>query len=279
MSAPLCAKIAGFSLHASRVVDEWDRDGLERLCRYGLRAPFSKERLSLGEDGRVTYHLRRPWPNAAGATCLVLEPTDLLRRQAALVPAPYANLVRYHGIFAGRSHSRARLPRPPAKEADDHGALSRSPSPSRRTRPIDPAPQACPYQRRHEPRCGTPTPADARRCPGPSFSDVSSSSTPCRVLGAPLRWSSSRFFPSPRSCARSSCTSGSRPTHRRWALPFTGMSSSRASVKMPWARRQPVRHPETAGVLGRRRRSPLPRGAVTNLQPAPLPGSWPRGAD
>jgi hypothetical protein len=57
------------------------------------------------------------------------------------------------------------------------------------------------------------------------------------------------------------------------------MSSSRASVKMPWARRQPVRHPETAGVLGRRRRSPLPRGAVTNLQPAPLPGSWPRGAD
>jgi hypothetical protein len=30
MSAPLCAKVAGFSLHASRVVDEWDREGLER---------------------------------------------------------------------------------------------------------------------------------------------------------------------------------------------------------------------------------------------------------
>ena len=63
------------------------------------------------------YHLRRPWPNAAGATCLLLDPTDLLRRLAALVPAPYANLVRYHGVFAGRSRSRARLPRPPGKDS------------------------------------------------------------------------------------------------------------------------------------------------------------------
>jgi len=60
MSAPLCAKFAGFSLHASRVVDERDRDGLERLCRYGLRTPFSEKRLSLRQDGRVAYHLRRP---------------------------------------------------------------------------------------------------------------------------------------------------------------------------------------------------------------------------
>jgi len=95
MSTPLCAKVAGFSLHAARVVDASDRAGLERLCRYGLRAPFSQERLRLREDGRVVYQLRRPWPNAAGATCLVLEPLELLRRLAALVPAPYTNLVRY----------------------------------------------------------------------------------------------------------------------------------------------------------------------------------------
>ena len=50
----------------------------------------------------VVYHLRRPWPNAAGATCLVLDPTELLRRLAALVPAPYTNLGRYHGVLAGR---------------------------------------------------------------------------------------------------------------------------------------------------------------------------------
>jgi hypothetical protein len=116
--APLCAKVAGFSLHAARVVPAQDRDTLEKLCRYGLRAPLSQERLSLRGDGRVVYHLRRPWPNAAGATCLVLGPTEFLRRLAALVPAPYTNQVRYHGVFASRSRWRARLPEPPGKEAD-----------------------------------------------------------------------------------------------------------------------------------------------------------------
>ena len=65
----------------------------------------------------MLYHLRRPWPNAQGASWLVLQPTDFLRRLAALVPAPYANLVRYHGVFAGRSRWRARLPKPPARDA------------------------------------------------------------------------------------------------------------------------------------------------------------------
>ncbi|HPB51839.1 MAG TPA: transposase, partial [Myxococcota bacterium] len=50
---PLCARVQGFSLHAARVVESSDRDGLERLCRYGLRAPFSQDRLSLTQDGQV----------------------------------------------------------------------------------------------------------------------------------------------------------------------------------------------------------------------------------
>jgi hypothetical protein len=50
MRGPLCAKVAGFSLHAARVVGPADRDGLERLCRYGLRAPFSQERLRWLDD-------------------------------------------------------------------------------------------------------------------------------------------------------------------------------------------------------------------------------------
>ena len=67
VSAPVCAKIAGFSLHASRVVDEWDREGLEWLCRYGLRAPFSMERLSQREDDRVSHHVSMGgWRSPAG---------------------------------------------------------------------------------------------------------------------------------------------------------------------------------------------------------------------
>ena len=50
---PLCAKVDGFSLHAARTVEARDRQGLERLCRYGLRSPLSLERLSVDPDGQV----------------------------------------------------------------------------------------------------------------------------------------------------------------------------------------------------------------------------------
>jgi len=55
-----------------------DRAGLERLCRYGLRAPFARRRLSVLPDGRVRYRLARPWPTSAGITKLVLEPLPFL---------------------------------------------------------------------------------------------------------------------------------------------------------------------------------------------------------
>ena len=67
------------------------------------------------QDGCVVYRLRRPWPNPAGANCLILQPSEFLRRLAALLPAPYTNLVRYHGVFAGRSSAYARLPKPPTR--------------------------------------------------------------------------------------------------------------------------------------------------------------------
>jgi len=111
----LCARIDGFSLHAARVVAPHDRQGLERLCRYGLRAPFSLDRISTTPDGRVRLQLLRPWPNPAGRTEIVLDPQAFLRRLAALVPAPYQNLVRYHGVFANRSRLRPLLPKPPAR--------------------------------------------------------------------------------------------------------------------------------------------------------------------
>jgi len=111
---PQCGRVAGFSLHGAQHVRAGDREGLERLCRYGLRAPFAQEQLSLRTDGRVAYQLRRPWPHSRGATCLVLEPLDFMRRLAALIPAPYTHMVRYHGVFANRSRWRPALPAPPA---------------------------------------------------------------------------------------------------------------------------------------------------------------------
>ena len=49
----------------------------------------------------------------------MLEPGDFLGRLAALVPAPYTNLVRYHGVVAGRSRWRKLLPAPPCKTPSD----------------------------------------------------------------------------------------------------------------------------------------------------------------
>ena len=111
---PLTARLDGFSLHAARVVPADRRAELERLCRYGLRAPFSADRFSLLEDGRVRYEL--PKPTADGRTELCLLPVALLRRLAALLPRPFTQRVRYHGVFANRSRFRPLLPPPPAAE-------------------------------------------------------------------------------------------------------------------------------------------------------------------
>ncbi|MGD8396541.1 MAG: transposase [Candidatus Eiseniibacteriota bacterium] len=112
MSGPLCAKVAGLSLHVAWVVGPADRDGPERLRRYGLRVLFLQARLGRRDGGRVADRLRRPWSNASGATRSALEPAERLRWLAALLPAPYANMVQCHGVFAGRSVWRSRMPAP-----------------------------------------------------------------------------------------------------------------------------------------------------------------------
>jgi hypothetical protein len=127
--SPLCTRLAGYSLHAARTVAAHDRAGLERLCRYGLRAPFAQSRMSLLPDGRVHYRLAKPWPTPAGVTDLVLEPVQFLKRLAALLPAPYQNQTRYHGCFANRSRFRPRLPPPPTTQIDSDSGTQLEPDP------------------------------------------------------------------------------------------------------------------------------------------------------
>jgi len=113
---PLTVRCKGFSLNAARRVEAGCRGELERLCRYGLRGPFALERLSLLPDGQVRYELARP--TADGRTELRLEPLAFLRRVASLLPAPYSQQIRYHGLFANRSRYRPSLPRPPISQPD-----------------------------------------------------------------------------------------------------------------------------------------------------------------
>ena len=97
----------GFSLHAGVVIAEHDRDALERLCRYGARPAFALERLAWTEDGRISYKLKRPWPD--GRTHLVMEPVAFLRRLVGIIPPPRRHLVRYSGVFGPASKHRAKL--------------------------------------------------------------------------------------------------------------------------------------------------------------------------
>jgi len=104
---PRCAHLAGYSLHANTAIAEHDRQGLERLCRYGLRAPFAMHRFSKLHDGNIQYRLKRPWPD--GTRALTLSPLELLARLAALIPPPYSNMVRYHGLFSPNANGRSEL--------------------------------------------------------------------------------------------------------------------------------------------------------------------------
>ena len=85
----------GFSLDASVAIEGWDRAALERLTRYCARPPFSSCRLGQLDDQTVAYNLPRPAQD--GRTCLLMDPMELLKRLAALIPPPKTHLVRYFG--------------------------------------------------------------------------------------------------------------------------------------------------------------------------------------
>jgi hypothetical protein len=106
-TSKLCYASRGFSLHAARRVEANDRNRLEQLCRYVARPPLSSERLERLSDDKLLLRLKTPW--ADGTTFLILSPTELLERLAAIVPPPRANLVRYGGVFAPHAKDRAKI--------------------------------------------------------------------------------------------------------------------------------------------------------------------------
>src|SRR5207248_6528873 len=83
------------------------------LCGYGARPPLTQERLSALPDGTLAYRMKRRLGD--GREVLILEPRELLRRLATLVPPPRAHLVRYHGIFGPASKWRREIVPVPAQ--------------------------------------------------------------------------------------------------------------------------------------------------------------------
>jgi hypothetical protein len=104
---PLTAALGGFSLHAATRIAATDRKGLYRLCRYGARGAVAHSRVSELEDGRFAYEMKRAQPD--GRRHLVMTGIELLRKLTPLIPPPWSNLTRYHGVFAPGSKLRALI--------------------------------------------------------------------------------------------------------------------------------------------------------------------------
>jgi hypothetical protein len=183
--SPWAAEAAGFNIHAGITVRAGDRDGLERLCRYCARPPFSLERLSTLADGRVAYRLRKPRRN--GATHLVLEPLAFMARLASLIPPPRFPLLRLAGVFAPSSSWRgAVVPRGPAASSTVHGGAQ--PGKRKRTKTKDAPTAPSPIVGRDG---ETPaTPAGSCETTMPSEPRTSLGAGVIQSVGARIDWAS-----------------------------------------------------------------------------------------
>jgi hypothetical protein len=124
----------GFSLHADTAVHGHDRQGLERLCRYGARGPVAESRLRSLDDGRYEYSPKK-------GTAFTLTAEALVRRLVALLPPPKLHLTSFHGSYAPNSRLRPlvtqTLASPPALPhcTPTAPASPPTPAPRKRTRP------------------------------------------------------------------------------------------------------------------------------------------------
>jgi hypothetical protein len=106
----LVAVLEGFSLHAGTWVHGNDRQGLERLARYGARGPVAESRLRRLDDGRYEYR-----PKGDGVP-LVLTAEALMKRLAALLPPPKKHLTTFHGVYGPNSKLRPLVVRAPPQD-------------------------------------------------------------------------------------------------------------------------------------------------------------------
>jgi hypothetical protein len=126
----------GFSLHANTAVHGHDRQGLERLCRYGARGPVAESRLKSLDDGRYEYSPKK-------GTAFTLTAPALVRRLVALLPPPRLHLTSFHGAYAPNSGLRAIVTQPVAS----------APAPAPHSAPVPgAAPTPLPAPKKKQPR-------------------------------------------------------------------------------------------------------------------------------
>ena len=92
-----------FSLHAAVSIDGTNRSGLRQLFHYGARSSVNLSLLSYVEPddpdrSEVELRLKRKWSD--GSESLIFSQRDFVERLAGVIPPPWFNLTRFHGVFA-----------------------------------------------------------------------------------------------------------------------------------------------------------------------------------
>jgi hypothetical protein len=141
----------GFSLHADTAVHGNDRQGLERLCRYGARGPVAESRLRKLDDGRYEYSPKK-------GVAFILTAEALVKRLVALTPPPNRHLTSFHGVYAPHAKLRPLVvtPRAPPPSVESPPP---PPPPGRTTAP--PPPPRLDWATLHQRTFGT----DVLQCP------------------------------------------------------------------------------------------------------------------
>ena len=76
------------------------------MARYVVRAPAALDRVTATDEGRARLEI--PGDPRTGATTLVLDSLEWVRRVTNQVPAPKEHMVRYYGACANRARKLYR---------------------------------------------------------------------------------------------------------------------------------------------------------------------------
>ena len=159
LKGPLCAVTQGFSLHAEVYCAPWERDKLEKLCRYIARPAVAEERLSLRPSGDIVLKLKTQYSD--GTSHLLFSGLEFVEKLAALVPPPRIHLTRFFGCLAPHSKIRSQIvpkkadvSEPPAN-TDNGAQAEETPKKNRRMSWAELLARVFAIDMKHCPNCGS----------------------------------------------------------------------------------------------------------------------------
>jgi len=107
LKGSLCATSAGFSLHAEVYCAPWEREKLEKLCRYIARPAIAEDRLKLSPSGEIVLRLKTKYSD--GTSHLLFSGLEFVEKLAALIPPPRIHLTRFFGCLAPHAKIRSQI--------------------------------------------------------------------------------------------------------------------------------------------------------------------------